>query len=284
MVPAPGLPRRDCRAVNLEDRLETLEARVVRCRLCPRLVAHREAVARAKRRAYRDDVYWGLPVPGFGDARARLVLVGLAPAAHGGNRTGRMFTGDRSGDWLYEALEAHGFANQAASRARDDGLVLRDAFVTAAARCAPPDNRPTRDEFARCRPFLVGEMRLLVRARVVLALGALAWEEFLRAYADLGGVPLRPRPRHAHGAEVELPAWPGRPAGFVLLGSYHPSQQNTLTGRLTRPAFYSVFARARTLLDRASAEPSPASASPDRAGSPGRAAATRRRTRAGSTG
>jgi uracil-DNA glycosylase family 4 len=221
--------------------LAALERRIVRCRKCPRLVAYREEVARTKRRAYREEPYWGRPVPGFGAVDARLVVVGLAPAAHGGNRTGRMFTGDRSGDWLYEAMHAHGFANQAESRARGDGLALRDAFVTAGARCAPPDNKPTREEFANCRPWMVDELRLLTRVRVVIALGALAWGEFLLAHRACGGKIPSPRPRHAHLAEVALD-------GLVLLGSYHPSQQNTSTGRLTRPMLHAVFARARELL------------------------------------
>ncbi len=198
------------------------------------------------------------------------MLVGLAPAAHGANRTGRMFTGDRSGDWLFDALHAHGFASQASSTGRDDGLALDDAFVTAAARCAPPDNRPTPAEFARCQPFLVGELALLARARVVVALGALGWEHFLRAWAAGGGEMPTPRPRHGHGVEVVLPGIPGGFAAgrpVTLLGSYHPSQQNTQTGRLTRPMFYSVFARARSLVGEA-----------------GPAAATRRRTRSTSTG
>jgi uracil-DNA glycosylase family 4 len=172
---------------------------------------------------------------------ARLVVVGLAPAAHGGNRTGRMFTGDRSGDWLYEALFAHGFANQPKSVARDDGLALIDTFITAGARCAPPDNKPTREEFANCRPWLVSELALLTRKRVAVALGALAWNEFLLAWRASGYDLPSPKPRHGHGVEVAL-------ANLTLLGSYHPSQQNTSTGKLTRPMLHAVFARARALL------------------------------------
>ena len=232
--------------------LERLEARVVRCRLCPRLVAWREEVARVKRRAFAHETYWGRPIPAFGNEDARLVIVGLAPAAHGGNRTGRMFTGDRSGDWLYEALFAHGFATQPTSVRRGDGLELVDTFITAAARCAPPDNRPTPEEFARCRPWLVAELGLLREARVIVALGALAFEHALRAYEERGGTLGRPRPRHGHGAEFTLPgiADDGFASGraVTLLGSYHPSQQNTQTGRLTRPMFHSVFARALALL------------------------------------
>jgi uracil-DNA glycosylase family 4 len=233
--------------------LARIEARVVRCRLCPRLVAWREEVARVKRRAFAGETYWGKPIPAFGDTGARLVVVGLAPAAHGGNRTGRMFTGDRSGDWLYEALFAHGFATQPESLRRGDGLELVDTFITAAARCAPPDNRPTPEEFARCRRYMVEEFALLRRARVLVALGALAWEHALRAWEAQGGVTGRPRPRHAHGAEAELRGTAGDrfAAGrdVTMIGSYHPSQQNTQTGRLTRPMFHSIFARARALLE-----------------------------------
>jgi uracil-DNA glycosylase family 4 len=201
------------------------------------LVAWREEVARTKRRAFADETYWGKPIPAFGDVSARLVVVGLAPAAHGGNRTGRMFTGDRSGDWLYAAMHAHGFASQPTSTHVGDGLELRDAFITAGARCAPPDNKPTREEFARCRPWLEGELALLEDMKIVVALGALAWTEFLLAWPT----PPKPRPKFAHGAEVAL-------GSVTLLGSYHPSQQNTSTGRLTRPMLEGVFARARELL------------------------------------
>ena len=223
------------------EALARLESRITRCRKCPRLVEWREETARVKRRAYLSETYWGRPVPAFGEADARLVVVGLAPAAHGGNRTGRMFTGDRSGDWLYAALHAQGFANQGGSRARGDGLALKGAFITAGARCAPPDNKPTREEFAHCRSWLVEELALLTRMRVVVALGALAWGEFLLAWGASGGALPSPRPRFGHGAEVALGA-------ITLLGSYHPSQQNTSTGRLTRPMLDAVFARAQALL------------------------------------
>jgi uracil-DNA glycosylase family 4 len=219
----------------VRDSLEALEARVVRCRKCPRLVAWREEVAKTKRRAYANETYWGRPVPAFGAADARLVIIGLAPAAHGGNRTGRMFTGDSSGDWLYRAMHAHGFANQPESIRPGDGLALRDTFITAGARCAPPDNKPTREEFANCRPWLTAELGLLTKAKIVVALGALAWTEFLLARGIVK------KPKFAHGAEVAL-------EGITLLGSYHPSRQNTQTGRLTRPMLESVFARARALL------------------------------------
>ena len=218
---------------------------VTRCRQCPRLVAHREAVAREKRRQYRDQTYWGRPVTGFGDRRARLLVVGLAPAAHGGNRTGRVFTGDRSGDWLYAALHAAGFASQPTATHRGDGLVLHDAYVTAAARCAPPDNKPLPEEFEACRPFLLRELALLAELRVVVALGGLALQNFLRAWAAAGHALPTPRPRFAHAAESPLAG------GRTLLCSYHPSQQNTFTGRLTRPMLEGVFARAAALIAEA---------------------------------
>ncbi|MEP7027841.1 MAG: uracil-DNA glycosylase [Candidatus Eisenbacteria bacterium] len=234
-----------------EAALARLESRIIRCRKCPRLVEWREQVARVKRRAFLAEEYWGRPVPAFGAASARLVVVGLAPAAHGGNRSGRMFTGDRSGDWLYAALHAQGFANQAESRRRGDGLALRDAFITAGARCAPPDNKPTREEFSNCRPWFVDELALLARMRVVVALGGLAWGEFLLAWRAQGGSVPSPRPRFAHGAGVALERDSGD--AITLLGSYHPSQQNTSTGRLTRPMLEGVFARARGLLGAAPA-------------------------------
>jgi uracil-DNA glycosylase family 4 len=217
-------------------------ARLVRCRLCPRLVAHRERVARDRVARFRDQGYWGRPVPGFGDPEARLLVVGLAPAAHGANRTGRIFTGDESGNWLYAALHRAGFANQPTSQHRDDGLALRDTWVTAAARCAPPANRPTPAELATCRRWLLGELALLRAVRVVVALGRVAHDAFLAAEDDRGFPPPRPRPGFAHGAEH------GLPSGLTLLCCYHPSQQNTFTGRLTRPMLDGVFARAAGLL------------------------------------
>jgi uracil-DNA glycosylase len=217
--------------------LRALSARIVECRRCDRLVDWCAAVARDKRAAYAGDDYWGRPITGFGDARARLVVVGLAPGAHGANRTGRVFTGDRSGEWLYRALHRAGFANQPTSMSRDDGLALRDAWVTVAVRCAPPDNKPTPAERDTCAPFFVEELTLLPRARVYLALGAFAWDAVLRARQ----IP-SPRPKFAHGAEARLD-------GVTLLGSYHPSQQNTFTGKLTEPMFDDVFARARALVD-----------------------------------
>jgi uracil-DNA glycosylase family 4 len=222
--------------------LDALEARLVRCRRCPRLVGHREAVAQAKVARFRSSDYWGRPVPGFGDPRARLLVIGLAPAAHGANRTGRMFTGDESGRWLYRALHAAGFANQPTSERADDGLRLRDAFVAAVARCAPPANRLTPAEIAACRPFLTGEIELLRRVRAVVVLGRVAHQGFLTAFRATGRTLPRPLPRFAHGARHELPG------GLVLLCSYHPSQQNTFTGRLTRTMLDDVFRTARDVV------------------------------------
>jgi uracil-DNA glycosylase len=221
--------------------LPTIAAEIAACRACPRLVAWREEVARVKRRAYREDEYWGRGVPGFGDPGARIVLVGLAPGAHGANRTGRMFTGDGSGDFLYAALHRLGLASQPDARARDDGLALRDVFIVAAGRCAPPDNRPTPDELARCAPFLDAELRALPRARVLVALGAIAWDAALGHLARRGHPTPRPRPAFGHEA---LAALPGAPA---LLGSYHVSRQNTQTGRLTPEMFDRILAQAKRL-------------------------------------
>lgn len=224
--------------------LARLQAEVVRCTRCPRLTRHREQVAAQKVRRYRDWEYWGRPIPGFGDPEAALLVVGLAPAAHGGNRTGRIFTGDRSGDWLYEALHTFGFANQPLSIARGDGLKLTDCYVTAALRCPPPQNRPTRRELENCRPYLVREVGLLPRLQVVVTLGRIAFDAFLKVCEETGIVLPRPRPRFAHGARVRL----GR--GLTMLASYHPSQQNTLTRRLTRPMFHAIFREARRLLSK----------------------------------
>ena len=218
---------------------------MTRCRRCPRLVAWREQVARERRAAFAAQRYWGRPVPGFGDPRARTIVLGLAPAAHGANRTGRMFTGDRSGDFLFAALARAGFANQPVSIARDDGLVLRDMWITAAVRCAPPANRPTPAERDRCLPWSVRELELLPRARVVLCLGGFAWDAALRLAAALGDTlapPTGPRPRFGHGAEL----WGAR---YVLLGCYHPSQQNTFTGRLTEPMLDAILSRTRELAE-----------------------------------
>jgi uracil-DNA glycosylase family 4 len=220
-------------------RLAAITAEVTACRACPRLVAWREEVARTKRAAFAGEDYWGRPVPGFGDPRARLVVVGLAPAAHGANRTGRMFTGDRSGDVLYAALHRAGFANQPTSRDRHDGLRLHDCFITAPVRCAPPANRPTPQERDRCAPFLAAELDVLP-VRVLLALGAFGWDAVLRFLATRVDVP-RPRPRFGHGAEVRV-------GDLVVLGSYHVSQQNTFTGRLTPAMLDAVLDRARRLV------------------------------------
>jgi uracil-DNA glycosylase family 4 len=226
--------------------LALLSAEIVRCRACPRLVAWREEVARTKRRAYRDEAYWGRPVPGFGDPEARIVVVGLAPGAHGANRTGRMFTGDGSGEFLYAALHRGGLASEPISRARDDGLVLRGAFITAACRCVPPANRPAPDELARCAPFLDRELAALRQARVLLALGAIAWEACLGVLARVGYAIPRPRPRFAHGAEWQASsgANTGGRGALVLLASYHVSRQNTQTGKLTPAMLDAVIARA----------------------------------------
>ncbi len=226
------------------DTVAALRAEIVGCRRCPRLVTYREAVAREKVRRYRDWEYWGRPVESFGDPTAHLLVIGLAPAAHGGNRTGRMFTGDASGDWLYTALYRHGFASQPTSTERGDGLTLRDCYITAVVHCAPPANRPLPREIIQCRRYLLWELNLLQQVRVVIALGRVAFEGYLHAYRESGSVLPRPVPRFGHGATYHLDH------GLSLLCSYHPSRQNTQTGRLTRPMFHGVFARARRLLRR----------------------------------
>jgi len=225
------------RTGSVEGRLGALAREIVSCRRCPRLVAYCEEVARARRRAYRDEAYWGRPVPGFGDPAASLLLVGLAPGAHGANRTGRMFTGDGSGDFLYAALHRAGLAAKPRSERRGDGQSLSGCFVSAAARCAPPANRPSPEELAACAPFLDREIALL-RPRVVLALGAVAFAAVLGAFARAGIALPRPRPRFAHAARVALAGAP------VLLASYHVSRQNTQTGRLTPAMFDAVLSRA----------------------------------------
>ena len=223
--------------------LAALQLEVVGCERCPRLVGHCRQVAIAKRRAYRDWEYWGRPVPSFGDPRARLLLVGLAPGAHGANRTGRMFTGDSSGDFLFDALHETGFASQPASISRSDGLELQDCYVTAAVRCAPPGNRPTREEFATCRDYLARELAMLGEARAVLALGQLALDSYLEVLRDRGEKILKKDWPFAHGACYSLPS-----GGPTLLCSYHPSQQNTRTGRLTRPMLVAVLEIAKEVL------------------------------------
>jgi uracil-DNA glycosylase family 4 len=219
--------------------LAELTAEIVACRRCPRLVAWRERVAREKVARFRDEVYWGRPVPGFGDADARILLVGLAPAAHGGNRTGRVFTGDASGDFLWSALHRRGLADRQVSRRADDGLTLTDTYIAAAVRCAPPLNRPTVEERDACAPFLVRELALLSEVRVVVALGAFGWDAALRAFAGLGQI-AHPKPRFGHAAETRV-------GPYALLGTYHPSQQNTFTGRLTVPMIDAVIRRAIVL-------------------------------------
>lgn len=222
--------------------LELLNRRITRCRQCPRLVDWREKVAAEKRAAFQNESYWGRPVPAFGDTQARLVIVGLAPAAHGANRTGRMFTGDRSGEWLYGALHRAGFSSQPKSVSSNDDLQLSDVYITAIVRCAPPQNKPTREERDRCVEYVVQELRLLDKARVILALGKFAWDGVLLALGRLGHA-VKPKPMFAHAAESEV-------GPLLLLGSFHPSQQNTFTGKLTQPMFDGIFSRARALLHK----------------------------------
>jgi uracil-DNA glycosylase family 4 len=215
---------------------------IVACRRCPRLVRWREASAKQPPLRYHGQTYWAKPLPGFGDSNARVLIVGLAPAAHGGNRTGRMFTGDRSGDWLYGALHAAGFANQANSDHRDDGLTLQDCYITAAVHCAPPGNKPALSEFGRCRPYLIQELKLFREVKVVIVLGKIAFDSFLAAYQESGGAVAKPRPKFGHAVSIELAD------GLKLICSYHPSQQNTFTGKLTKPMFQSIFDQARAAL------------------------------------
>jgi uracil-DNA glycosylase len=224
----------------MADGLAALESEIVGCRACPRLVAWREEVARVKRAAFAGETYWGRPVPGFGDPDATVLVLGLAPAAHGGNRTGRVFTGDRSADWLYGSLHRVGMANQAESVSIDDGLALNGCWVTAAVRCAPPANKPTPAERDTCLPYAVRELELLSGVRVIVCLGAFAWDAALRILAAGSSTVPRPRPKFGHGAEVTV-------GDKVLLGCYHPSQQNTFTGKLTRPMIDDVMRRAREL-------------------------------------
>jgi uracil-DNA glycosylase family 4 len=232
----------ETRGVTDRAALAVLVAEIVECRRCPRLVDWRERVARDKVRRFRDETYWGRPLPGFGDPDGRILLLGLAPAAHGGNRTGRVFTGDASGDFLWAALHAAGLADRPASDRADDGLTLTDAYIAAAVRCAPPANKPTTHERDTCAPYLEREVRLLERLVVVVALGQFGWDAALRALDALGHE-VRPKPRFGHGREAVI-------GPYRLLGSYHPSQQNTFTGRLTRPMFGAVLERARELAGR----------------------------------
>jgi uracil-DNA glycosylase family 4 len=224
--------------------LRTLNEEVVACRKCPRLVEYREKVAREKRRAFRECAYWGKPVPGFGDPHAQLLILGLAPAAHGANRTGRMFTGDRSGDFLYKALFKAGFANQPNSNDREDGLHLTNAFISATCRCAPPENKPLPNEISNCRGYLERELEIL-RPKAVLALGKIAWDAYLEPLKRRGVITSRAACPFAHGAEAKLPV--GMPR---LFGVYHPSQQNTQTGRVTPAMYAQVLRRIRRLLEQ----------------------------------
>lgn len=221
-----------------------LNQQITACTTCARLVSYRETIAKEKRRQYRDWTYWGRPIAGFGDAKARLYVLGLAPAAHGGNRTGRIFTGDRSGDWLYEALHRYGFANQPTSQHRGDGLTLSDCYIGAAVRCAPPGNKPTLDEFEACRPYVREELRLLRKVRAVVVLGKIAFDHYLKACREEGHHIPSPLPTFGHGVVYRMP-W-----NVTLIGSYHPSQQNTFTGKLTRPMFHSVFRVARKAMEK----------------------------------
>jgi uracil-DNA glycosylase len=230
--------------MNSEAALRVLQEEIVGCRKCPRLVAYREKIAREKRRAYREWTYWGQPVPGFGDPRAHLLIIGLAPAAHGANRTGRMFTGDRSGDFLYAALHKAGFATRPTSLRRGDGLQLKNAYITATIRCAPPANKPLPREILRCRSYINQELEIL-RPRAVLALGKIAWEGYLEILKRQGVIASRSQFPFAHGAEAQLPGAHPR-----LFGVYHPSQQNTQTGRLTPAMYARVLRRIRHFLDQ----------------------------------
>ncbi len=226
----------------MSTEITQLQDTIIACTRCPRLVAYRRQTAEQKVRRFRHATYWGKPVPSFGDPNARLVLIGLAPAAHGGNRTGRAFTGDRSGAWLFDALHDYGFANQATSEHRHDGLQLHDCYITQVLHCAPPGNKPTRQEIDHCQPYLLNELQLLTNMQVLLPLGKVAFDAAIHACQRLDLQPPTPQPRFGHGLQHQLPN------GLTLLSSYHPSQQNTQTGRLTRPMFHQVFATARSLL------------------------------------
>jgi uracil-DNA glycosylase family 4 len=223
--------------------LRVLDGEIVVCRKCPRLVAYREQVSREKRRAYRDWIYWGKPVPGFGDPEAQLMLVGLAPGAHGSNRTGRPFTGDKSGEFLYQALYDAGFANRPVAIQRDDGLQLQNAYITASARCAPPDNKPLPQELLNCRPYLERELEIL-KPRAILALGKIGWDVYLGILKHQGLIASRAAYSFAHGAEADIPA-----SNVRLFGVYHPSQQNTQTGKVTLAMYAKVLGRIRRFLE-----------------------------------
>ena len=235
--------------IRVHRSLTSVRRAIISCERCPRLRSYCRRIAQEKKREFSDWDYWGRPVPGFGDPEARLMVVGLAPAAHGGNRTGRVFTGDSSGDWLYEALHRFGFASRPTSLSRHDGLALRDCYVNAAARCAPPANKPAQRELKSCRPYLAAEIRLLRRVTVVVALGRVAFDSWLKASGWWEKIPPRRRPRFAHGAETRLQD------GTILLGSFHPSRRNTNTGLLTRHMWHGIFGRARELVGPAPAVP-----------------------------
>ena len=228
--------------MSVNAALQVLDQEIIECRRCPRLMEYREKVAKEKRRAFREWEYWGRPVPGFGDGRAELFLLGLAPGAHGSNRTGRMFTGDRSGDFLYTALHKAGFANQSAATRRDDGLKLTNVFIAAACRCAPPDNKPLPGELLNCRSYLERELKI-IKPKVVLALGKIAWDTYLDIVKSEGVIASRAKYVFAHGAEAKLPG-----DGPLLVGVYHPSQQNTQTGKLTPAMYARVLGRVKTLI------------------------------------
>ncbi|MEO8166847.1 MAG: uracil-DNA glycosylase [bacterium] len=221
--------------------LQSLQSHIISCRLCPRLVDWRESVAQEKTKRFQADEYWGKPIPSFGDPKARVLLVGLAPAAHGGNRTGRMFTGDNSGNWLFRALHKAGFANQAESLHIKDGLKLTDCYITATLRCAPPLNKPERSEIENCRPYLLQEIELLRNVRVVVGLGKIGFDAALNAYREAGKIDYKTKPKFTHCASYKL-------GDLTFIASFHPSQQNTFTGRLTEPMFDKVFAAARRTL------------------------------------
>ncbi len=224
------------------DSLNLVRAEIISCFACPRLVAWREAAARNPPARFRGQPYWARPIPGWGDFEARLLIVGLAPAAHGGNRLGRVFTGDRSGDWLFRALHKAGFANQPTSTALDDGLELRDCYIAAACRCAPPDNKPLPQEMRNCRPYLERELKQLPSLQVLVGLGRIGFDAAFDAVRAAGLTDQKTRPRFGHGAEAQLSE------GLILLGTFHPSQQNTFTGKLTEPMFDAVWSRARAIL------------------------------------
>lgn len=227
----------------MNKHVDEINQQIVTCRECPRLVRWRASCAKKPPRRYVGQDYWAKPLAGFGDPKARLLIIGLAPAAHGGNRTGRMFTGDRSGDWLYGALYAAGFANQPNSDHRDDGLMLKDCYITAAVHCAPPLNKPSLAEFNRCRPYLVQELAsMTTQLKAVIVLGKIAFDSFLKACEESGATLPKPRPKFGHCVSARLPGGP------LLICSYHPSQQNTFTGKLTQPMFHAVFQQARAAL------------------------------------